>query len=79
MEWNIMEKLLVMKTLLTILFILFSANIFAQTPTANAGADQTIYLTSTNSVTLAGTATNRSTSTWTEISSEYRTLKYGKL
>lgn len=40
-------------------------------PTSNAGADQTIYLTQGNSVTLTGSATNRNTSTWSEVSTDY--------
>lgn len=60
-----------MKQLLTILLILFSIKISAQT--ANAGADQTIYLTSTSTATLNGTA---STGTglsyeWREVSTDY--------
>lgn len=59
-----------MKKLLIILLLLpFLVN--AQTPTANAGADQTIYLTTTNQVTLVGTATNSSSVHWTEVSTDY--------
>ena len=60
-----------MKKLFTILICLLPFLTQAQTPTANAGADQTIYLTTTNQVTLVGTATNRSTSTWREVSTDY--------
>ena len=60
-----------MRNILTILFILFSANISAQTPTANAGNDITIYLTAGNSVSLVGTAANRNTSLWREVSTDY--------
>jgi hypothetical protein len=60
-----------MKKVFTIIICLLPFLIQAQTPTANAGADQTIYLTVTNQVTLTGTATNRSTSTWREVSTDY--------
>lgn len=54
-----------------LILVLCLGHAFAQTPTANAGSDQTIYLTLTNQVTLTGTATNRSTSTWREVSTDY--------
>lgn len=60
-----------MKYILTIL-LFFSLKAFSQ-PVANAGADQTIYLTSTSTATLNGTA---STGTglsyqWREVSTDY--------
>jgi hypothetical protein len=61
-----------MKYVLTILSLLIINTAISQ-PIANAGADQTIYLTSTNSVTLNGTS---STGTglsyqWREVSTDY--------
>jgi hypothetical protein len=40
-------------------------------PIANAGPDQTIYLTQTSSVTLDGSASSGSSYQWTEISTDY--------
>ena len=40
-------------------------------PIANAGPDQTIYLTQTSSVTLDGSASSGDSFQWTEISTDY--------
>jgi hypothetical protein len=61
-----------MRTLLTILSLLFLNTAISQ-PIANAGSDQTIYLTSTSTITLNGTS---STGTglsyqWREVSTDY--------
>jgi hypothetical protein len=58
-----------MRYLLTILPFFFLQSLQAQI-TVNAGADQTIYLTETNQVTLVGT-TNLSSSLWREVSTDY--------
>lgn len=54
-----------MKRLLFILFICSCGKLFAQT--ANAGADKTIYLTQTNSVTLDGSASTGTSYSWAKI------------
>jgi hypothetical protein len=64
-----------MKKLLFIFILFFSLKAISQ-PIANAGADQTIYLTSTNSATLNGTG---STGTglsyqWREVSTDYSSV-----
>ena len=41
-------------------------------PIANAGADQTIYLTQTSSITLDGSASVGNTYLWTDISTDYK-------
>jgi hypothetical protein len=60
-----------MRKYLTILSLFFLQ--FTQAQTANAGADQTIYLTSTNQVTLNGSSSTGTglTYLWTEVSSDY--------
>ncbi|HXS58993.1 MAG TPA: PKD domain-containing protein [Hanamia sp.] len=62
-----------MKRYLTILSFFFLQITQAQTPTANAGADQTIYLTVTNQVTLNGSASTGTglSYVWREVSSDY--------
>jgi len=58
-----------MRKLLPILFVCLLPSLTKAQLVADAGADQTIYLG--NSVTLTGTATNRSTSLWREVSTDY--------
>ncbi len=42
------------------------------TPIANAGTDQTIYLSQTNTATLNGSASSGDTYQWTEVSTDYK-------
>jgi len=56
-----------MKTLLVLGLIIFGYTVNAQ-PIANAGPDQTIYLTQTNSATLNGSASSGDSYQWTDIS-----------
>ncbi|HET7116867.1 MAG TPA: hypothetical protein VFI29_10275, partial [Hanamia sp.] len=56
-----------MKTLLVLALIILGYTVKAQ-PIANAGPDQTIYLTQTNSVTLNGSASSGDSYQWTDIS-----------
>ncbi len=55
-----------MKTMLALLLIIFGFTVNAQ-PIANAGPDQTIYLTQTNSVTLNGSGSSGTSYLWTKI------------
>lgn len=59
-----------MRKLLTILFLCLLAYT-SQAQTANAGADQTIYLTEGNTATLDGSASSGSSYQWTEVSTDY--------
>jgi hypothetical protein len=61
-----------MKKLLLLPLIILGLSVDAATPTANAGPDQTIYLTQTSAVTLSGSGTSTAISYfWTEVSSDY--------
>jgi major membrane immunogen (membrane-anchored lipoprotein) len=64
-----------MKPLLVLCLLVFGLTSFtglsAQSPVANAGPDQTIYLTQTNSVTLNGSASSGDSYQWTEVSTDY--------
>jgi hypothetical protein len=55
-----------MKTMLALLLIIFGFTVNAQ-PIANAGPDQTIYLTQANSVTLNGSGSSGTSYLWTKI------------
>ena len=67
-----MLKRKTMKTpLLLFSLVIFGFAAKAQ-PIANAGPDQTIYLTQTNSVTLNGSASSGDSYQWTEISTDYK-------
>ena len=59
-----------MKKLLLLLFLCLLP-FLSKEQTANAGSDQTIYLSSTNSATLDGSASSGTSYLWTEISSDY--------
>src|SRR6185312_7576344 len=65
-----------MKPLLVLCLLVLGLTSFtalqAQTPIANAGPDQTIYLSQTNSVTLNGSASLGNSYQWTEISTDYK-------
>lgn len=58
-----------MKLISILLFIFLTGSLKAQT--ANAGADQTIYLTQTNTATLDGSASSGTSFQWKEISTDY--------
>lgn len=60
-----------MKIFLSILLLLTCSGLFAQ-PTADAGSNQTIYLSSTSTATLSGSGTGSGLSyQWTEVSTDY--------
>jgi hypothetical protein len=65
-----------MKPLLVLCLLVFGLTSFnglsAQAPIANAGLDQTIYLTQTNSVTLNGSGSTGDSYQWTEVSTDYK-------
>src|SRR6185312_1373054 len=65
-----------MKPLLVLCLLVLGLTSFtalqAQTPIANAGPDQTIYLSQTNSVTLNGSASLGNSYQWTEVSTDYK-------
>jgi hypothetical protein len=64
-----------MKPLLVLCLLVFGLTSFtvnAQSPVANAGLDQTIYLTQTNSVTLNGSGSSGTSYQWTEVSTDYK-------
>ncbi|MGN6194220.1 MAG: PKD domain-containing protein, partial [Ginsengibacter sp.] len=65
-----------MKPLLVLCLFVFGLTSFtglsAQSPVANAGPDQTIYLTQTNSVTLNGSSSFGDSYQWTEVSTDYK-------
>jgi len=63
--------------LLSLIIFGFTANgeskiLSSQAPTANAGPDQTIYLTQTSTVTLNGSGSSGDSYQWTEASTEYK-------
>src|SRR6185312_14765204 len=65
-----------MKPLLVLCLFVFGLTSFndvsAQSPVANAGPDQTIYLSQTNTATLDGSASSGSSYQWTEVSTDYK-------
>ena len=64
--------------LLVYLFFAYTANTSAKSqnnpvpPIANAGPDQTIYLTQTSTATLNGSSSTGSTYLWTDISTDFK-------
>ena len=63
--------------LLSLIIFGFTANgeskiLSSQAPTANAGPDQTIYLTQTSTVTLNGSGSSGDSYQWTEVSTDYK-------
>ena len=71
----LLRKSMKMICLLIIILFLFKADTTfatAVSPIANAGPDQTIYLTQTSTVTLDGSSSSDGAYLWTEISTDYK-------
>ncbi|MDE2031342.1 MAG: hypothetical protein KGI58_03755, partial [Patescibacteria group bacterium] len=66
-----MKCLLITSSIFLSLFVLSTTSVSAA-PIANAGPDQTIYLTQTSTATLNGSASSSGTYQWSEVSTDYK-------
>ncbi|MDE2030948.1 MAG: hypothetical protein KGI58_01665, partial [Patescibacteria group bacterium] len=66
-----MKRLLIISSIFLSLFVLSTTSVSAA-PIANAGPDQTIYLTQTSTATLNGSASSSGTYQWSEVSTDYK-------